>query len=158
MMTSLSPQEKNNFKSLQFPRLQNFETYIKIYFKKSIFLNLKLNGRKLRFNTPLRTARFNVKCAVREIEFSLLKTWRVILQCSSAFYEIIGKMLLNLKLFLLLIALHQVHCFRDNDLTAEIPAGRRECYYQTTKSGHNLEIEYQVSCSVVRDLQFKTSV
>ena len=45
---------------------------------------------------------------------------------------------------LLLFGLPQVWSFNDNDLTAEIPAGRKECYYQTTKSGHTLEIEYQV--------------
>ena len=45
---------------------------------------------------------------------------------------------------LLLVGLLQVNGFRDNDLTAEIPAGRKECYFQTTKAGATLEVEYQV--------------
>jgi len=54
MMTSLSCKEKNNIKYLQFPRSQNSETEFKIYFKISnFFLNSKLNGQKLGFNTPL---------------------------------------------------------------------------------------------------------
>ena len=36
------------------------------------------------------------------------------------------------------------NAFRDNDLTALIPAGKTECFYQSVKDGLTLEIEYQV--------------
>ena len=53
-------------------------------------------------------------------------------------------MLLNCKLLLLLLGLLQAGAMRENDLTAEIPAGRKECYYHPAKAGQNMEIEYQV--------------
>ena len=47
------------------------------------------------------------------------------------------------------VCLATVHCYHDNDLTAEIPPGRAECYYQPVKAGLLLEIEYQVSVSLL---------
>lgn len=32
----------------------------------------------------------------------------------------------------------------DSDFTFTLPAGRKECFYQTMKSDASLEIEYQV--------------
>jgi len=40
-MTSLAAKGKNNFKYLQFPKSQNSETEIKIYFKNSIFCSIQ---------------------------------------------------------------------------------------------------------------------
>ena len=54
-------------------------------------------------------------------------------------------MFINLKLLLLLlIGIFNIEAFRDNDLTAEIAAGKKECYFQPTEDGHTLEVEYQV--------------
>ena len=33
----------------------------------------------------------------------------------------------------------------DSDFTFTLPAGRRECFYQTMKKDASLEIEYQVA-------------
>ena len=49
------------------------------------------------------------------------------------------------QVFSLVYCVQCVAAFRDNDLTAEVPAGRQECYFQTTQAGHSLEVEYQVS-------------
>nr|CAB3267019.1 transmembrane emp24 domain-containing protein 1-like [Phallusia mammillata] len=50
-----------------------------------------------------------------------------------------------------------VHAYRDNDLTVEISAGRKECFYQPTKTGQSLEIEYQVIDGGDLDIDFRVS-
>lgn len=52
-------------------------------------------------------------------------------------------------LFNILILLNYVNGYRDNDLTAEIPAGKKECYYQPIKAGQSLEVEYQVMLNFI---------
>lgn len=36
----------------------------------------------------------------------------------------------------------------DSDFTFTLPAGRKECFYQTMKKDASLEIEYQVKHSI----------
>lgn len=37
----------------------------------------------------------------------------------------------------------------DSDFTFTLPAGRKECFFQTMRKDASLEIEYQVRCSYV---------
>ncbi|XP_076823524.1 transmembrane emp24 domain-containing protein 1-like isoform X1 [Clavelina lepadiformis] len=60
-----------------------------------------------------------------------------------------------LACFLLVLSSWAVSGYRDNDLTAEIPAARRECFYQPTKQGQVLEIEYQVIDGGDLDIDFR---
>uniref|UniRef100_H2Z585 GOLD domain-containing protein n=1 Tax=Ciona savignyi TaxID=51511 RepID=H2Z585_CIOSA len=45
----------------------------------------------------------------------------------------------------------------DNDLTAEVPAGKKECFYQPSKGGQSLDVEYQVIDGGDLDIDFRIS-
>ena len=51
----------------------------------------------------------------------------------------------NLGIFLLLVTLYisSIHTF-DIELTIQIPAGQRECFYHVLETGKTVEIEYEV--------------
>lgn len=40
----------------------------------------------------------------------------------------------------------------DSDFTFTLPAGRKECFYQTMKKDASLEIEYQVTKTLISDI------
>lgn len=40
----------------------------------------------------------------------------------------------------------------DSDFTFSLPAGRKECFYQTMKKDASLEIEYQVIKTLISDI------
>lgn len=40
----------------------------------------------------------------------------------------------------------------DSDFTFSLPAGRKECFYQTMKKDASLEIEYQVIKTLMSDI------
>ncbi|XP_009859742.2 transmembrane emp24 domain-containing protein 1-like isoform X2 [Ciona intestinalis] len=47
--------------------------------------------------------------------------------------------------------------YRDNDLTVLVAAGRKECFYQSVKSGQSIDVEYQVIDGGELDIDFRIS-
>nr|XP_009859742.1 transmembrane emp24 domain-containing protein 1-like isoform X2 [Ciona intestinalis] len=49
------------------------------------------------------------------------------------------------------------YAYRDNDLTVLVAAGKKECFYQSVKSGQSIDVEYQVIDGGELDIDFRIS-